>query len=221
VIQVGPLPTFLVGVNEAVTRWRQDFKFAETKIPSIFNKFHSNSFMMTNHFSRGTSVVASLAMPEAWIVTPAQVGFSMAHREQLLQPFQIKLPYSASSGRHDVRVDFLVRGRHDYRFSVYRKIDIGLGDVYIEVATRLTDDGMLEVEQRLVNETDEPVQFRCSLYAPDHPRQRTDITAAARGSDAQLYWLEDGEQLLGKKLWLLVKEINGPRTLSKRFVGKK
>lgn len=220
VIKVGPLPTFVVGLSEAVTRWRQDFKFAETRIPSIFGRPHLNSFSMTNHFSRGTSGVATLVTPDVWIVDPAEVSFRMASREQLRQPFQIKLPYSASSGRHDVRVDFLVRGERDYKFSVFRRLDIGLGDIYIEVETRLTDGGKLEIEQHFINETDRPAIFRCTLFAPNHKRKKADIIAGPQSSDIQIYRLDDGKRLLGKTLWLRAEEIDGPRILSYRFVGK-
>ncbi|MEE8452143.1 MAG: hypothetical protein V3R99_09520 [Thermoguttaceae bacterium] len=220
VIKVGPLPSFIVGLNEAVTRWRQDFKFAETQIPSIFGRPHLNSFSITNHFTRGTSGVATLVMPEIWLVDPAEISFRMANREQLQQLFQIKLPDNASSGRHNVRVDFLVRGEREYNFSVYRKMDIGLGDIYIEVETRLTEDGRLEIEQHFINETDGPANFRCYLYAPKHRRQKADITAGPQSRDVQIYRLNDGKELLGKTLWLRAEEINGPRVLSYRFVGK-
>jgi hypothetical protein len=221
VIRVGRLPTLVTGIHGAITRWRLDFSLGQERIPSISNRPHPESFRLQNHFARGVVGRATLVAPEDWKLSPRQTTFWLGDGEQFSQDFGITLPQNASSGRQPLRVDFEVEAERSYRFSVYRHIDVGLGDVYIEIATRLNDQGELEVEQRLINRSDGPVSFRCQLFAPQRRRLYTQIIGLRPGRDEQIYRLPDGKDLLGQTLWLRADEIGGPRVLNYRFPAKR
>ncbi|MHC4179054.1 MAG: hypothetical protein ACYSWU_16190, partial [Planctomycetota bacterium] len=217
VIRAGRMPSFVTGIHEPITRWRQEFALAEKRIPSISSRPHQNSFRLKNHFARAVVGRATLVTPKVWKVSPRQANFWLADGEQLDQGFQVTLPHNASSGLHPIRIDFELEAERSYRFSVYRQMEVGLGDVSIEVLTRLNALGELEVEQRMVNRGDSPVSFRCQLIAPGRRRQKTQVIGLAPGRDHKLYRLADGKQLIGQTLWLRVNEIGGPRTLNYRF----
>jgi hypothetical protein len=53
VINVGPTPTFVLGLHEAVTRWRISVEFEKRQVPSIFAKPHHNSLHFKNYFPQG------------------------------------------------------------------------------------------------------------------------------------------------------------------------
>ncbi len=220
IVAVGPTPTFVTGLNRAVAQWRKDFAFDHVRIPSIFGQSHANSFQLTNRFSRGVSGTAELVVPEIWSVEPKRVSFRLAAGETRDFPFQVVLPYHAANGRHPVRIDFEVLADRSYHFSVYRHMDLGLGDVYIEVCTRLNDKGEAEIEQRFINDTDRRVSFDCQLFAPDRKRLKTQVLGLGPGRDVQVYRLPQGDQLLGSTVWLRAVEIGGPRILNYRFVVK-
>ncbi len=220
VVVAGPVPSFVTGLNEAITRWRMDFQFSRYRLPSVFGYSHKDSFKLKNHFDRGTSGEARLVMPEIWTVDPEITSFRLAAGEEAQQPFKVLLPFNASSGRHAVRIDFDVHADDRYRFSVYRHIDIGMGDVYIEVHTQLNEKGDLEVQQRFVNETGGRVSFRCQLFAAGRRRLKSQVIDVRRVPDVTLYRLPDGQQLLGQTLWLRAEEIDGPRVLNYRFIAK-
>jgi len=220
VIRAGRLPSFVTGLSEPIARWRMSFQLARAEIPSVFGRPQPNSFVLKNPFSRGLSGEAELITPEVWFVKPSQAAFRLEAGESLKHDFQIALPYNASSGRHPVRVDFQIHADRPYRFSVYRTMDVGLGNVRIEVLTQLGPEGDLEVQQRLINETDTPVSFRCQLYAPGRRRLKTQIIGLGRGRDVQVYRMPRGDELLGKTLWIRAEEIDGPRVLNYRFVAK-
>ena len=219
VIDVGPQPQFVAGIDEAITRWRQDFALRSNRIPSIFGRPHQNSLKLKNCFDRGVAGRLQLSTPRGWQANPGEVSFRLDSGQGLEQAFDVTLPYNATSGRHKVRVDFEIEADETIRFSVYRHVGVGLGDVYIDVATGLNDQGELEVQQRLVNETDQPVSFRCQLFVPDRRRLKTDVVGLGRGDDVKTYRLPDGSQLVGKPLWLRAEEMGGPRILSYRFVA--
>jgi hypothetical protein len=217
VIRAGRLPSFVTGIHEPIARCRQDFALAEKRIPSISNRPHQNAFRLKNHFGRAVVGRAELVLPEAWKVSPREANFWLADGEQLEQGFQITLPHHASSGRHLIRTDFELQAERSYRFSVYRPLEVGLGDVYIEIVTRLNERGELEVAQRMVNRGDGPVSFRCQLLAPHRRRETTQVIGLAPGRDEKLYRLAEGQQLIGQTLWLRADEVGGPRVLNYRF----
>ncbi|MBN1909366.1 MAG: hypothetical protein JW818_06485 [Pirellulales bacterium] len=218
VIEAGPVPTFVTGLDLALVGWRQSFAFEKSNIPSIFGKRHRNAYQMTNHFSFGASGSVELVMPEIWEVDPKRASFRLADGETHRQPFELLLPYDASSGQHPVRADFEVQADRLYRFSVYRAIDIGIGGVKIEWSMAMTPFGQLEVTQVFYNNTDEPVSFRCQLSAPGRQRQETRIIDLPRGSRVRTYRFDDGQELKGKTLWLHAQEIGGSRRLNYRLV---
>ncbi len=217
VIEVGPLPVFVTGLNLEVTRWRQAFSLAADRIPSVFGRQHPNAARMANRFRLGVAGSVRLVGPEIWSLSPSGAEFRLAEGEAFQFPFQMSLPYNATSGRHPVRAEFQIQADRLYRFSVYRTIEVGLGDVYLQCTTVLNGQGELEVEQWLINETSEPVSFRCELFAPDRRRLKIDAAAQGRSRDVQVYHLRDGKQLVGKTLWLRAAEIGGKRTLNYRF----
>jgi len=219
VIDVGPLPQFVTGIDEAIIRWRQNLVLASDRIPSIFGRPHQNSLHLRNCFGRGIAGSLRLSTPRRWEVRPRQAGFQLEGGQSLERAFEITLPYNATSGRHKVRFDFEIEADETIRFSVYRHVDVGLGDVYIDVASGLNDQGELEVQQRLVNESERPVSFRCQLFVPNRRRLKTDVVGLGRGSDVKTYRLPDGSELVGKPLWLRAEEMDGPRILSYRFVA--
>ncbi len=217
VIEAGPLPSFVTGVNLAITRWRQSCSFAEDRIPSVFGGRRRNVVQGRNDFDTGVAGQIKLVAPGAWSLRPDQTSFRLAQGERFQLPFEILLPYHATSGSQELRADFEVQADQIYRFSVYREIRVGLGDVYIECATRQNEAGELEIEQRFVNETANPVGFRCELFVPNRRRLRTQVVGLGQGQDVQTYRLRDGSELLGQTVWLRAEEIGGPRVLNYRF----
>ena len=78
VIHVGPMPTFVVGLNEPIARWRMDCSFAKDAVPSVPGKPHQNAFRVKNHFLRGAGGQAGLIVPDLWQVDPRQTTFRLA-----------------------------------------------------------------------------------------------------------------------------------------------
>jgi hypothetical protein len=220
VIHVDTLPAFITGLSKPIARWYIDFSFAQERMPSIAGLAQANGFRVKNPFPGEATGTATIVAPRGWIVSPKQVFFHLAPSEELQQPISITFPDTATSGRHTVRVEFEIQADRPYKFSVLRHIEVGLGDVRIETQTRLNSENKLEVQQRFVNSTDQPVSFRCELFAPDRRRLMVDVLDQSAGENLHTYRLEDGKELLGKTLWLRATGIGGPRILNYRFTVK-
>ncbi|MDZ7618557.1 MAG: hypothetical protein U1E05_16255, partial [Patescibacteria group bacterium] len=217
VIEVGRVPVFLVGLDPGMARWRMNCRFAQDKLPSISATPHSNTCSFQNTFDHGIVGQATIVTPEGWTVGPNQTTFRLAEGEAMDQPFTITLPFDAATGRHPVRIDFEIQTAPTEQFSVYRHVDVGLGFVYIEIETRWTRQGELEVVQRMVNDDHAPVSFRCQLFIPGMRRMLTQVVNLGRGFNEQVYPVPNATGLIGETLWLRAEEMTGPRVLNYRF----
>ncbi len=214
------LPTFVAGVHPAVARWRLATQFTSSRLPSILGRAHRNGIRIENTFPVGVSGQMHVVVPEDWLIDSPTIDFNLGSGESLQRPIVITLPYNANSGRHLIRLDFEITADRSYRFSVYRHLQVGMGDVLLDVSTRLRNDGYLVVEQRIINQSNAPVSFACNLFAPGRRRKRTHVLRLGQGQDVQTYLLPNGKELLGKQLWIRADEIGGSRVLSHRFVAE-
>lgn len=219
-IQVDRLPVFLTNLNLPLVQWQITTKLSHNRWPNELGIPLENAIKLSNPFSQTVTGAVQLDMPNRWRVVPRSIPFKLAAGQTVQLPFEATLPFDLVSGPQEVHFDFdIVADRH-YQFSVYRTIDVGDDSVTVNVATHLNEQGELVVEQKLLNQTDQPVSFQCSLYIPDRRRMTTNILDQGKGSDTQIYRLPNGQALLGKTLWLKAEETIGQRILNSKFVAQ-
>lgn len=216
-IEVGPLPVFLEGVSPAAARWQLDLALLKRRVPAEFDRPHGNVIELVNPFAQGVQGRLRIVAPDQWHAVPRETDFRLAAGERWRFPFELRIPSTAGSGKRFLRFDFELQADQPIRLSVYRALEIGLGDVMMELASRIDEQGRLEVIQRTINETDQPTSFRCELFIPGRRSLRSQIIGLGRGQDVKTYLIEDGRELVGRQLWLRAEEIGGPRILNYRF----
>jgi hypothetical protein len=216
-IEVGPLPTIVTGLNLSIARCALSFEMSRSRFPSVFGAAHPCSLVFTNHFPRGASGKIRFVVPDAWQASPREIEFKLPAGEETRPNFDLRFAYDANSGPQDLRIEVEMVADRAYEFRLFRRVQIGLGDLTLEAASELADNGELIVRQRLHNHTDQTVSFRCDLFAANRRRLRTQVFDLARGEDVQTYRLPAGKELIGQELWIRAEEIGGPRVLSHRF----
>ncbi len=238
-IRVGPMPTFVLGLHEAVTRWRMSAEFEKRQVPSIYTR-HRNSFHFKNYFPQGVGGTVKIVVPQErgvvdsangqesttspgfladrWTIEQPQTNFQLAANAETKFPFDIQLK-SASYGRKPVRVDFTIEADEKLEFSIYRDLEIGTEDLLLDVKSHLDKEGTLVVEQTMVNSAAHTADFKCSLRAQGRRPQRMQVYRLGKNPDRKVYRVANAEDLVGKELWLEMEEVNGPRTLKYRFVA--
>jgi hypothetical protein len=157
-------------------------------------------------------------LPEGWRARPDHVELKLAAGERARVPVELWVPLNGTTGTQTVRFGFELSAGGHREFSAYRQLYIGQDSVWIEATAQLDASGQLEVRQRLINESDQAVSFRCNLFAPFERRQRSQVMNLGRGDDVHVYHLPDGKRMIGQTLWLRAEEIGGRRVLSYRFV---
>jgi hypothetical protein len=229
-LRVGTLPTFVLNLHPEITRWQMAVGFAKDRLPSIFAIEHLNSIQGQNFFAQGVSGTVSLYVPplanertrfggkasETWELLPREMPFTVGAGEPFDMSFRTLLK-EAAYGRQPVRIDFDIEADRRYRFSVWRDIQVGLGDIEISVKSHLNESGHLVVEQHMVNKGDSAVDFRCNLSAPPRRRKRTQVVKLDGEGSTKIYQYPEGEALVGNVLTLKAEELNGQRVLIYRF----
>jgi hypothetical protein len=236
-IEVGTLPSFVLGVNEPIVRWRMALRIKSEHVESIFGKPHPNAIHYENFFAQGVGGTISIVAPqsndeptaeasaepeghirdyEPWSIDPPEGTFSLGAGEAATFPFDVRLK-NAIFGEQPIRVDFVVDADEQYQFSVYRKMWVGSGNITIDFKTQLDKDGTLAVEQVMTNSGKQPVDFKCFLYAKGYRRQRAQVYRLGATPDRTVYRYRNGATLIGKELTMEAEEIGGERVLKCRF----
>ena len=206
-ISVGPQPVFVTGINLPIALWRISFSFSRDHLSSIFGQPQRASYQVVNTFPQGIGSVMSLDSPDEWGTDLRDMRFKLAEGDFLSNSFDITL-------RPVARSEFEVAADRTHHFSLYRRFELGLGDVSIKVSTRIDESGSLVVSQQLINRTDSSVNFDCMLFAPNRRRQRRYVLNLSREHNTLTYILPHGEELIGKTIWLQAEEIDGDRILN-------
>jgi hypothetical protein len=215
-------------------------EFERRQVPSIFAKPHHNAFRFKNYFPQGVGGTVKIVVPQdrgvvdgasgqetgaapgfvadRWTIEPPQANFQLAANAEMKFPFDIQLK-SVWYGKKPVRVDFTIEADEKLEFSIYRDLEIGTEDLSLDVKSHLDKDGTLIVEQTMTNSAPHPADFKCSLRAQGHRPQRMQVYRLGKNADRKVYRVANGEDLVGKELWLELEELNGPRTLKYRFVA--
>lgn len=218
VLNVGPMPLFATGLDAGLAASMLSISLARDKLPSVFGVPHENALRFTNHSNRPLMGSVRLVLPDDWKAQPESFDFNLAAGDEAQLPFEVVFPLNASNGLMHAYLEFDVTTDTRHRFTVVRELELGLGDLEIELSSRLIEGGTLEVEQRFINRSSGPVSFRCYLLAPNRRRMRTNVLRLPPGENIQVYRFRSGEELVGRTLWLHAEELDGNRTLNYRYV---
>ncbi|HVV99587.1 MAG TPA: hypothetical protein VHB77_04575 [Planctomycetaceae bacterium] len=222
VLHVGPTPIFVRHCNPALVSWQLAVRFDKGEISSEYGG-HNDSLLGQNPFPQGVSGTATIHMPREWKIEPSQWTLQLGAGEKFSLPLVLAFPTNSSLGQIDTQIEFEISADRPYRFIVRRPYKVGLGDIVMRVTERRTPDGQLEIEQRIINNTEplEILNFNCSLSIPGERRQRKLVVKLAKGEDLKFYYLPNADAMQGQELWIRAEQINGRRVLNYRwFVGQ-
>ncbi|MBX3449660.1 MAG: hypothetical protein KF777_08885 [Planctomycetaceae bacterium] len=215
---VGPEPVLLFTANPQLVKWQVAMQFAAGKMASEFGG-HRDELIGVNVFPQGANGSVTFDPPHDWTIEPGRVEFQVAAGEAYARPFTMVIPAQVTLGEHLIAMNVELMTDRLHKFRVYRRYQVGLGDVEIEVIDRRLPDGRLEIEQIVTNRTKplEVLDYRCTLFVPNSRRQRLTITRLGDGQDRKVYHLPDADALRGKELWLRLDQEGGRRVMNYRW----
>lgn len=218
-IEVQRVPTFVTGLHPGIARWRMEFRFTQDRIASIFGQEQRVQYTFRNVFNQGVGGTVKFHTPEAWEVGAKAAHFKLAAGEQHLDGFPVSLQPGTNSGNQPLQVDFEITADRSYRFSVYSGLQIGLGDIRVELTSRLDEVGNLVIEEQLINTTERFVSFNCLLSTRLRRRERRQVFNLGQGATTLEFVFPNGKELLGETFWLRAEEIDGVRILNHQIIA--
>ncbi|MCE9607132.1 MAG: hypothetical protein K8U03_19785 [Planctomycetia bacterium] len=219
VVDVGQAPIVAVGLDRDTFVWDGACRIEQPQLQESFGVGQPSSLSIVNTFKQTVQGKITIVGPPGWTIRPSTFDISLAEGQKLRLPFQVVLPLSSESGFQLLRIEHDLASDKRRQFHLYREVQIGDNSVVLEVQTKFVGDE-LEVEQRLSNNSQKNVSFRCYLYAPNQRRMRAQVVELPPGIDVRTFRVPNGRALIGKTLWLRVEEQNGTRVLSNRFTVK-
>jgi len=219
-ISVDSQPTIVTGLNEAVVRWQVDLAFDNPRLASVFGREQPLVMRVRNHFGQAIGGEIALRSPKSWDINPRLQRFKLAEGDELKQTFPVSLHVDANSGPQPIQIDFEIVADRNYRFRVYRTLQLGLEGISVEMKTRLQGENLV-VEQVINNLTDEPISLQCMLFPPGRRRETKQVIQQGKGRSTLTFTLPNGEELLGETIRLRAEEIGGVRVLNHAVVAER
>ena len=217
-ITAGPLPTFITGLDPFVTRWRLAFQLETQQLEVALGRTQTVACRLRNPTPLAADGTLRLRVPATWHLENAVRRLQISADKTFTATFPIQLGTNTNSGPQPVRFDFDITSDHNYKFSVYDTLHVGLGDIEVKLNSHRDDRGDLIVEQTLVNHSDHPVHFNCILFVPNRGREWKSIRNLGPGQATNTFVLRDAEKLTGQTLWLRAEEVGGERILNTNTV---
>jgi len=218
-VVVGPVPTFVVGLNPYLVAWRQQCRLAPSTLPSIPGQSHTTILSIANVFTREISGSATITAPQGWLIEPSELRFRLLPGESTEQQLRITLPFDAACGLHPLSIDFSLQEVANGRFRVFRQIDVQPEGLHIQIDSHLNGQEQLQVTAEISNLSQRPLSLRCHLFVPGRRRSTQLVSNLQQGTKSITFRLDDGRKLIGQTLWLRVEQIGGSQVLNYRFTA--
>jgi hypothetical protein len=220
-VAVSSTPIFLIGLSEPLTRFQMAANVSPEQWPDRLGEPLNANLQLKNFFTKSASGTVRIVAPPRWRIVPRVIPFKLSAAQAIELPFEAMLPFDCSGGPQELQLEIELAADRYTKFTVYRSVTIGNNDVSLDVTTHLTAADELIVEQKLINRTDRPVSYRCSLFVPDRKRMMTDVMNQGPGVNVQTYTVPWGGDLIGKQLWIRADEEGGQRILNSHFEATK
>ncbi len=218
-INVGPIPTFLVDVDPVLVAFRMSTLLVEKNLDSLLGRRQSVSLQFNNPTRDVVSGEVRLLPRDDWEVERKSQTFDLSPGRVANHTFDVLLRNSATVGDTQLEFDFLLRTQPPRRFSVIRNIRVGPEGLDIEVTTRMSGDDLL-VQLSMTNRTSVDQKYDCMMFPPGGRQyQRRQIVIPKGVSVERLFPWTDGQSLIGQKMLLRAVEQNGERVLNYPFVA--
>ncbi len=214
---VGPWPTFIVGVDPLLARWRMNVNVSPTRIDSMLGRRQEFEVILKNPSASTASGQVRALTPEAWNVDPRPVSFNVEPHGETRVPISIVLRNDATTGPAMVQFDFAIESERSLRFNLLRQMEIGPEDLEIELTSSLDEAGNLVVRQEIINSGKRDFNLMCSLFASERQLQRARLRIGAGERLLKQYIWDNGKALVGTAVLLRVEEVGTDRIMNYRL----
>lgn len=214
IIEVGPVPTFISGVDPELLAFRMAVDTRPSQFDSLLGQEQEMSVILSNPTHE--SMVGSMRImpPEAWTISESLRQWEMLGAGSTVEKFNVVLGNTATIGNYEVPIQFELDTVPPKLITVYRDVSVGPKGLTVKVTTRLLPSDELRVRIDITNQSAQTQAYNANLFAPGRQFQNAFIIIKpGQMTRREIYW-ERGKQLVGKQMRLRAREQDGDRVMN-------
>ena len=210
IVRIGPAPQFILNTPTWLFEFRRQFRIDPPQVEASFDACE-RSITFRNTYREPVTGMLRLVPPPDWDVRPNRVMFSLTPGQRFRQQISIRFPLNAEAGLTPLVGEFSLDADHRYRVVAAAWLELGLKDIGLETESFRRGTSLV-VRQWLTNNSDATVSFSGYLLAPQRQRiERSFWNFQTGQSAAKEFVLENSDALVGQKIRLSLKEMQGTR----------
>lgn len=217
-IQVDHWPIIVRGIDAKVVRWRQQFKLEIDNLATMVGDLQELPVTVVNTLEEPTAGKLALQAESLLGIGVAEMPLQLPKSGRQLIALPLSLRPDASAGKHNLRFDVdtsTVAGPQ--RFSVYRNITLGAGDIEFRWDVGRKSASTVELRIELTNNTTAPTNFDCKYFPAGRPYQRFQVLDARPGITLREITLNISAEDENQGAWIRCEEIGTGRILNYRL----
>ncbi len=217
-IPIGPLPTFVVGVDPALLKFRMSVELSPKHLDSFLGEMQRLNISFDNPTQESLVGRFLVRAPETWTIDHPGQAWEMLAGRATMQHVNVVLGNTSKIGQYELPIQFTVETTPPQVITVYKKVTVGPEGLDLDVTTRLTSNGDLRVQIEMTNHAADVQSYDCMLFpSADLQYQRCFVTILpGQTVRREIYW-RNGAELVGKRMLLRADEEDGPRVFNHSF----
>lgn len=209
-ILVGGAPTVLAPVSPSRIRTLASFGMSESAALQAGIDRQRRVVKLANPYSTRLRGTLALDAPDGWRIEPRKAPVDLASGEQARVEVDVVVPSNQAAGEFVLKGRLSVDGGEPAELVLKAPVSVESPGLDVAVLTRREGTGV-EVFQRITNRTQEHLNLRGLLIAPNCPRQTQTISNLPPGDTAvRRYTIENAGRVAGKAVRVSAEQISGP-----------
>ncbi|MCA9131978.1 MAG: hypothetical protein KDA45_02440 [Planctomycetales bacterium] len=217
VLPVDAWPLIVRGVDLEVHRFRQDFSLEIDHLASPTGAGQTIPLLIENTLPQNATGKLALESPTLLKGQRAEMYVQLPTGSKHPRELPVLVRSDASAGSHQLRFDLDLAANKPYRFSIYRSLNLGLGDLELLWEPARRDAQMVDLRVELQNNTTETVGFDCKLFPPGQAYLRFQLLEIKPGRTQRELPLRLPEFDGQREVWLRCEQLNSGRILNYRL----
>lgn len=208
-VVVGEAPTIIAQVRPSRIRTLASFGMCESALQAGIDR-QRRVVTLTNPQSIRLHGTLALDPPAGWRIKPMKRAIDLGPGEEARVEVDVLVPTNQAVGGFVLGGRLSAEGEEPFELSLMAPVSVESAGLDVTVLTRREGTGV-EVFQRVTNRTQEHLNLRSLLIAPDCPRQSRPIRNLPPGDTAiRRYRIENAGRLVGKAMRISAEQISGP-----------
>jgi len=205
-VAVGPMPQLLTGVQPAALRFQDSFELDDDAITVAIEE-HQRTLRLKNTFAEDLEGELVIDAPRGWRITPRRIDLRLRPNEMSETTVFIKPPVNETIGTKRLFATIKLGKRGPGR--MWTPLNVVAPGLEVSVFGHIEGESV-RFFQRVTNRSNEPIDLRSYLIAPELPRLSRSIRSLGVGETAvREYVYPSAAQLNGRPVRLSLEEIGG------------